>query len=83
MPLSGAGAMTLTLYSVHVWVMSLIPKNAVWPGDNEIYWVQVIVALSVGTTLKVLDMRGPFEFITSTASRATRDAIRGGHRQYS
>jgi uncharacterized membrane protein len=83
LPLSGAGAMTLTLYSVHVWVMSLIPKNAAWPGDNEIYWVQVIVALSVGTTLKVLDMRGPFEFITSTASRATRDAIRGGHRQYS
>jgi uncharacterized membrane protein len=76
LPLSGAGAMTLSLYAAHVWVMSILPDGAAAPSDHVLYWGQVIVALSIGTALSVLSVRGPLELLTSSASRLARNSLR-------
>lgn len=76
LPLSGAGAMTLSLYSAHVWTMSwaaTIPNVPDW----VLYWLQVIVVLAVGTVCAAFHWRGPLESMASTLSRFARDGIRG------
>ncbi|NMR31202.1 heparan-alpha-glucosaminide N-acetyltransferase domain-containing protein [Crystallibacter degradans] len=76
LPLSGAGAMTLSLYSAHVWTMSW--ADAI-PGvsDGVLYWFQVIIVLALGTVFAAFHWRGPLESMTSTFSQFTRDGIRG------
>ncbi|TJY72184.1 DUF1624 domain-containing protein [Arthrobacter sp. CAU 1506] len=73
LPLSGAGAMTLTLYSAHVWVMSTLPPDA---PDLPVYLWQALAAIAIGMVFHALGWRGPFELVISTASWLTRDALR-------
>lgn len=64
----GAGAMTLTLYSVHVLVLSLGG-----PGDAVRQWIpHVAVALLVGALFAALRRRGPLEALVGLMSDAAR-----------
>jgi uncharacterized membrane protein len=73
LPLSAAGAMTLSLYSAHVWVLSAVPAAA---PDLPVYLWQVLAAVAVGMAFHWLGWRGPLELVTSTASRLTRDSLK-------
>jgi hypothetical protein len=67
----GAGAMTLTLYTAHVW--SRAPGR--WDGDTmEVYVEQVAAALAVGLVFGFIRLRGPLEWLVSLASREVRRA---------
>jgi uncharacterized membrane protein len=70
----GAGAMTLTLDSLHV--VMLTPD--VWPGDEGLpaYRTQVIIVLGIGALFALLRLRGPLEAATATISRAFADTVR-------
>jgi uncharacterized membrane protein len=74
LPLRGAGAMTLTLYSAHVWVVSgfyLKPLPAGWTEDG-IYFAQAFTALLVGTVFVLLKWRGPLEWLGHSANQLGR-----------
>ncbi|MFJ4263880.1 heparan-alpha-glucosaminide N-acetyltransferase domain-containing protein [Paenarthrobacter nicotinovorans] len=69
--LSGPGAMTLSLYSAHVWVVSSFinqPLPAGWT-DEGMYWAQALCAISIGVCFAVLGRRGPLEWVAHLASR--------------
>lgn len=80
-PLAGAGAMTLTLYSLHVWALS-------WPAEEAglarepLLAVHVSAALAVGLLVRANGWRGPLEALAHGASRlglaARRTTARGG-----
>ena len=74
LPLSAAGAMTLTLYSLHIWVMSIVDQQEVPPDPAPVYWAQVVVFVAVGLMLRQLNARGPLEFIAAGASDVARSA---------
>lgn len=76
----GAGAMTLTLYSLHIWMLT----PGVWPpeppDEAAVYVRHVSVVLTVGAVFALARWRGPLEYVvgvfsTSVAS-ATRAALR-------
>ncbi|MFJ4028113.1 heparan-alpha-glucosaminide N-acetyltransferase domain-containing protein [Paenarthrobacter sp. NPDC089989] len=69
--LSGPGAMTLTLYTAHVWVVSGLTGNPLPAGwtDEGMYWVQALAAVAVGGCFAVLRRRGPLEWLAHQASR--------------
>jgi uncharacterized membrane protein len=74
LPLRGAGAMTLTLYSVHVWVVSgfyLKPLPAGWTED-AMYFVQAATAVIVGMVFVLLKWRGPLEWLGHAANQVGR-----------
>ncbi|GAA3277506.1 heparan-alpha-glucosaminide N-acetyltransferase domain-containing protein [Paenarthrobacter aurescens] len=68
--LSGPGAMTLSLYSAHVWVLSGFTNQPLPQGwtDEGMYWAQALTAIAVGTCFAVLRRRGPLEWVSHTAS---------------
>ncbi|MCD4850198.1 DUF1624 domain-containing protein [Arthrobacter sp. AK01] len=69
--LSGPGAMTLSLYSAHVWVVSGFtnqPLPAGWT-DEGMYWTQALCAVAIGVCFALLRRRGPLEWAAHTASR--------------
>lgn len=75
----GAGAMTLTLYSAHV--IMLTPD--VWPtepgaggpGVADYYRTQVLTILGVGALFAAVSLRGPLELVVKLLSRlGTRGA---------
>ncbi|MFJ5955783.1 heparan-alpha-glucosaminide N-acetyltransferase domain-containing protein [Paenarthrobacter sp. NPDC092416] len=69
--LSGPGAMTLTLYSTHVWVVSGFydqPLPAGWT-DEGMYWAQALTAVGIGVCFALLRRRGPLEWVAHQASR--------------
>ncbi|TVU60410.1 DUF1624 domain-containing protein [Paenarthrobacter nitroguajacolicus] len=71
MVLSGPGAMTLTLYSAHVWVVSGFtnqPLPAGWT-DEGMYWTQALAAVAIGVCFALLRRRGPLEWVAHTASK--------------
>ncbi len=72
--LFGAGAMTLTLYTAHV--VMLTPQ--VWPEEHpSSYPTQLLVVLGVGALFALARVRGPLEALTAgTASRAVRSSRR-------
>jgi hypothetical protein len=54
--LFGAGAATLTLYSLHV----VMRTEAVWPPEEpSTYLAHVVVLLAIGAALRLLRVRGP------------------------
>lgn len=55
--LFGAGAMTLTLYSLHV----VLRTPDVWPPDHDAYLAHVAVLLAIGAAYAALGWRGPLE----------------------
>lgn len=72
--LRGAGAMTLTLYSVHVWVVSVFylkPLPAGWTEDG-IYFAHAATAITVGIVFVLLKRRGPLEWLGHTANQLGR-----------
>jgi uncharacterized membrane protein len=78
LPLRGAGAMTLTLYSVHVWVVSgfyLKPLPAGWTED-AMYFAQAAGAVIVGMVFVLLKWRGPLEWLGHAANQVGRGGVK-------
>ena len=75
LPLSAAGAMTLTLYSVHIWTMSIVDAQTPAPDPALVYWGQVVVFIVLGILFQRINARGPLELLTSGASRAARAGV--------
>lgn len=74
LPLRGAGAMTLTLYSVHVWVVAgfyLKPLPAGWTEDG-MYFAHAATAIIVGMVFVLLKRRGPLEWLGHAANQVGR-----------
>lgn len=74
LPVSGAGAMTLTLYTTHVVLLSVAPVDEASWGPVAVYWLYAGGALALGTVIMLLKWRGPLEAFTSTMSTAVREA---------
>jgi uncharacterized membrane protein len=78
LPLRGAGAMTLSLYTVHVWVVSgfyLKPLPAGWTEDG-MYFAHAATAIIVGMVFVLLKWRGPLEWAGHAANLAGRGELR-------
>ncbi|MFE8887419.1 heparan-alpha-glucosaminide N-acetyltransferase domain-containing protein [Pseudarthrobacter enclensis] len=78
LPLRGPGAMTLTLYTLHVWVLSgfyLKPLPAGWTEDG-MYFAHAATAIVVGTAFVLLKWRGPLEWLGHAATRLGRGQVR-------
>jgi uncharacterized membrane protein len=77
-PLAGAGAVTLSLYSLHV-----VALNLGWgPADPLQLWlVHVTAALVLATVWTALVRRGPVEALVAWLSGAAADGVRGGPRR--
>ncbi|MCC9175930.1 heparan-alpha-glucosaminide N-acetyltransferase domain-containing protein [Arthrobacter sp. zg-Y179] len=72
LPLSAAGAMTLTLYSLHVWVMTMVDQQSPPLEPMPVYWIQVAILVVLAVLFQRIDARGPLELVTSGASRLAR-----------
>jgi hypothetical protein len=71
----GAGAMTLTLYTLHV----VLRQEGWWDGDTRADFLgQVALVLAVGAAFALARRRGPLEAAVGTASTATRRAVARG-----
>ncbi len=64
----GAGAMTLSLYSLHVVLLG----RGWWPGlwTQNHFDDQVLIVLGIGAVLALVPLRGPIETVVAVASRA-------------
>jgi hypothetical protein len=72
--LFGAGAMTLTLYSLHV----LLRNEGWWDGDDLATFVgQVALVLVVGAVFRWGGHRGPLEVLLGEMSTGARRAVAG------
>lgn len=60
-PLAGAGAMTLTLYTAHVWVLSLPLAQALHLTGEALLAVHITAALALGLLVRANGWRGPLE----------------------
>ncbi|NYE36504.1 putative membrane protein [Nocardioides cavernae] len=67
--LTGAGAATLTLYSLHV----VMRTDAMWPPEEpSSYAVHVVVLLGIGAALRLVGRRGPLEALAGLPVRLAR-----------
>lgn len=81
----GAGAMTLSLYSLHVLVMA----EGYWPHLERDYGDQVLLVWGVGAFFALVPLRGPLEWLVGEIARAaggivggfTRGPAPAGHRE--
>lgn len=74
LPLRGAGAMTLTLYTVHVCVVAsfhLQPLPVGWTEDG-MYFAHAAVAVLIGMVFAILKWRGPLEWLGHAANQVGR-----------
>jgi hypothetical protein len=72
--LFGAGAMTLTLYSLHVALLT--PER--WPEQTPANYARhVLLALVVGAAFALAARRGPLESLTRLAATLARRAVLG------
>lgn len=74
LPLRGAGAMTLSLYTVHVWVVAsfhLKPLPEGWTEDG-IYFAHAALAVLIGMAFVILKRRGPLEWLGHAANQVGR-----------
>ena len=78
LPLSAAGAMTLTLYSLHVWVMSVTDAQPVPPEPVWLFWISAVAAAAIGIAFSKLGSRGPLEMVTHGASQLARQGSLSG-----
>jgi hypothetical protein len=62
----GAGAMTLSLYTLHVLVMA----EGYWPHLERDYAEQVILVLGTGAVVALVGLRGPLEWLVGETARA-------------
>lgn len=72
LPLSAAGAMTLTLYSLHIWIMSIVDQQQPPLEPVAVYWGQAAAFIALGLVLRKINARGPLEFIAAGASDVAR-----------
>jgi uncharacterized membrane protein len=73
--LAGAGAMTLTLYSLHV----VMRTPAVPPAEvPDSFAVHVLVLLGIGLVYAALGSSGPLERLVTAASKGTAALVRAG-----
>lgn len=69
----GAGAMTLTLYSLHV----VLRTPAGWPEDDpETFARHVAVVLVVGAVYRLARISGPLERLVALLAEAARNRVR-------
>lgn len=75
LPLRGAGAMTLTLYTVHVAVVASFHPKPLPPGWTEdgMYYTQAALAVVIGMVFAVLKTRGPLEWFGHAANQVGRN----------
>lgn len=73
--ISGAGAMTLTLYSAHALTLAL--PDGTWGTD--LWSVHVGAALLIGAVFAALRRRGPLESLVSVTSAEIAPLFRSGH----
>jgi hypothetical protein len=70
--LFGAGAMTLTLYSLHV----VLRNEGWWDGDDMATFVgQVVLVLAIGMVFRWGGHRGPLEVLLGEMSTGARKAV--------
>ena len=81
LPLSAPGAMTLTLYSLHICVMSWVDQQVPVPDPVPVFWFQVVAAVALGLLFHRINSRGPLELLTSGASQAARGGLRPAPKQ--
>lgn len=69
LPLRGAGAMTLTLYTAHVWAAAAAYRQPLPPGwtDDGVYFAHAATAVLVGMIFIALNWRGPLEWLAHAA----------------
>ncbi|BDI23998.1 heparan-alpha-glucosaminide N-acetyltransferase domain-containing protein [Herbiconiux sp. L3-i23] len=91
LPIAGAGAAPLTVYSVHVALTALVPQTATllspdgfapfeFRSSLPLYLANLAVALGIGTVLGLLRIRGPLETAVTAAGSATAGIRRSGNR---
>ncbi len=73
LPLAAPGAMTLTLYSLHICVMSWADQLVPLPDPVQLFWLQLVAAVAVGILFQRMRSRGPLELLTSGAANAARE----------
>jgi hypothetical protein len=75
----GAGAMTLSLYTLHV----LMTGEGWWPDleGQDHYLDQVLIVLGTGAVFALVPLRGPLEAVVSVLSRAAASPWTGGPRR--
>lgn len=85
LPLAGAGSMTLTLYTVHVWAVSWSEAGATPGLEREaLFAIHVVGALAVGLLFRANGWRGPLEWVAHGAyglSAGRRRTTPGGSRR--
>lgn len=70
----GAGAMTLSLYSLHV----VLAADGLWDGDHwRDFAGQALLVLVIGATFALAGRRGPLEWLVGTLSADLRRALSG------
>jgi hypothetical protein len=74
LPLRGAGAMTLTLYTAHVCVVASLHLKPLPPGWTEdgMYFAHAATAIIVGMVFVLLKRRGPLEWLGHAANQVGR-----------
>ena len=80
LPLRGAGALTLSLYTAHLCVMASLyghPLPAGWTVDG-VYWAQAIAVLGLGAAFAALSWRGPLEWVGHAANQLGRGQLGRG-----
>ncbi len=80
LPLSAPGAMTLSLYALHVCVMSWADQLVPLPDPVLLLWLQVAAAVAIGVLFWWLRSRGPLELLTSGAANTARQGRVDAHR---
>jgi uncharacterized membrane protein len=70
-PLAAFGSMTLTLYSLHVYLLS----SAVPRETPDAYVLHVVIALAIAVPWRTFVGRGPLEAVANRASTNVRDAV--------
>ena len=76
-PLAGAGAMTLTLYTAHVWALDFSHGGGT-PGltPEMLLTAHIVAALALGLFVRANGWRGPLEALAHGATRL--GALRAG-----
>ncbi|MDQ0850946.1 putative membrane protein [Arthrobacter sp. B3I9] len=74
LPLRGAGALTLSFYTVHLCVMAALYEKPLWPGwtVEGVYWAQAAAVLMIGSAFAALSWRGPLEWVAHAANHLGR-----------
>lgn len=74
LPLRGAGAMTLTLYTAHVCVVASFHLKPLPPGWTEdgMYFAHAALAVLIGMAFVILKKRGPLEWLGHAANQVGR-----------